>query len=940
MHSTWKIACGLSLVGLVSGISGSENFNGRGIAHSIVAQNQNAVTSEQFQEEALTCAWQTARKLTNQPMNELYDGELYRVGQSFALAEVAIRYVDAGQLERAMQLNPIILEELGGQKFNPALDIDDDLNFERFFAENLQSQVLAEIALGYARAGQKAKAMDLFSQATQMMPDPYFPDILDRRVEALLEAGFFEQALEIVRSLEYDFQKLEPLKAIARADLNTGQIERVLQVAQSIEYDSGRDEARAQSEKAEVLSVIAIAYAKAGQFEQALQVARSLDRLNQPEAVVEKAKALIEIAIAYANTGQSQQAAPLKEEALQLLSQVSAQMDLNNRWLLADINATYTLAGETDRALALLSRYAQLGWEDRASESFKQAVEAVQLLPEYNDSPPELPRARALSGMALEYTEIGQYERAFELAKTLKTTQVPFLGEPAYLIGAYLELGQLDRALQVIQAIDLSEDSAWIPNIQESLKTQQFERAFQWVEKLDSWGYQTQQLGEIAQATTDTRHLERILQIVRSFKSDSSNEEELDGDNKSKYATMGKVALRYAQLGQFDRALEVARLIPTDFAQIGDEMCVCSLFSQDKSLLRIAVELYAVGQPSKAAEIFEPILQKVRTIPSNSKQAKALAEIAVRYSTAGQNEKATELFNEANRLAQAIPPEYAKIKQETLDYIATARECMIWQEYVETGQFRRALQLLPEFKRQGTLDDGSLLRLVHSAIVAGENESALQVLPYLSRDEAKFLVLLDTQQLDGAQQLLEKFVNEPQDASSANEVITELSGEFLSQYDLTNNEGRIEAFAALAAAYGRAGQLEKSQQIFARSRQLSQPLIEPNHSRGDQSYVLSVLAYRYAQAGNREEALALLEQIQQLSQSLKMDFFGDPTLVKIAQSYIDTGQFDRAINVVEAIAGDYPKANVLAAIAIQAHKTEQPVPPQVQKILTQLCPLP
>ncbi|MCX7969667.1 MAG: hypothetical protein N3B10_14430, partial [Armatimonadetes bacterium] len=99
-------------------------------------------------------------------------------------------------------------------------------------------EALCGIAKKIAKAGQKERALTIFDQTIKIAPKA------DRRrsmlthviVEGMAEAGFFDQALEIVKSVEESYSRSELLCVIAKSMANAGHFDQAFETAKSIEY--------------------------------------------------------------------------------------------------------------------------------------------------------------------------------------------------------------------------------------------------------------------------------------------------------------------------------------------------------------------------------------------------------------------------------------------------------------------------------------------------------------------------------------------------------------------------------------------------------------------------------------------------------------------------------------------------------------------------------
>lgn len=411
----------------------------------------------------------------------------------------------------------------------------------------------------------------------------------------------------------------------------------------------------AEPERSEALGAIAIGYAEIHQFEQALHLIEAIDPdLRQwrklglfsrytPPSIQDSVRR--HIALEYAR-------AEAYEQALQLAQTISNQpivMTIPNGYIdrnaprtmsyrdraLVDIAYAYKIAGNSDRALALMHRlqaetlsfgttalYAEIARADAKMGDYNRVVAAAQALA------PPIARADALRAIANVYADIGQYERIVPLidrmpdvsrnaqafsvlaVKLAKMGQAPTAFQVLKRIdpaSGYRELafrrialhfaseGNIERALEVADMIERDYDQ--FNAIQELLTIESIPRKplLQMARTIDDRGYRADAWVAIAvrdrkrgQAKRAERLLEKALTLAPTVEKDYHL-----------HSLLNAIALAYADLGHLDRAKEIALRLPTDCCS--DDIATI--------LTAIAVNQAAAGQSQQALATFQQAIR-------------------------------------------------------------------------------------------------------------------------------------------------------------------------------------------------------------------------------------------------------------------------------------------------------------------------------------------
>jgi tetratricopeptide (TPR) repeat protein len=363
-----------------------------------------------------------------------YDGS-----KANKLAEVAKRYAEAGQCERALEIVGTI--EPAGRR----------------------ARALADIASTYAEAGQEEKASEILSQAAEAanrMRDCYSNrwvrmiravddrlfNVLDELEQKMSEnpdevrgqqeladwanqmheyynskafalanvaseyaklgnngkaSGLLSQASEIARRTRDAAYKEWMLATVACGYIHVGHYEEASQMAQSVQEVSYR-------------KAIARSYADAGQYETAMEIANLMDEAG------DRTDVLICIATACEGSGQGDKAAEV------LLQALAGAQTIDDPYLkasnLLEVARQYARTGEEDKALGVLSQ---------ALDSARAAEDDFLLF-----------------GIAVRYSIAGRYEQAEQIAEAIVDASFK-AGALAEVASGHSQAGREQEAAQM-----------------------------------------------------------------------------------------------------------------------------------------------------------------------------------------------------------------------------------------------------------------------------------------------------------------------------------------------------------------------------------------------------------------------------------------------------------------------------------------------------------
>jgi len=230
--------------------------------------------------------------------------------------------------------------------------------------------ILAKIAVGYAKIGQKDKATDLLSQSLQMVQsEKSAKENQDPLFLATIALGYAEAG--------------QKDKA---ADL----LSQTLQIVQST---------KTAKNKASILAKIAIQYIEAEQNNKATEI---LSQSPQPPTTEQATLFdLPEIALGYAGVGQKDKAAALLSQSLQMVQSTEIGVQQKSQ-VLAKIALGYAEVGQKEKATEILFQISS----DRAYVEFEKNL--AYALDDVKED------------MALAYAKAGQRSKALQIAQVIK----------------------------------------------------------------------------------------------------------------------------------------------------------------------------------------------------------------------------------------------------------------------------------------------------------------------------------------------------------------------------------------------------------------------------------------------------------------------------------------------------------------------------------------
>jgi tetratricopeptide (TPR) repeat protein len=550
-----------------------------------------------------------------------------------AFAGIAVAYSEQGQCDNALR----IADKVSGVRERSETLIEIARNFveagrldealravERVQHPHARAMAFGGIAAKYIELGEKQKALDALPKALSAARNirgeyEIEKDLLVGQVARVYaKAGQVEQALQIAETIE-PMERVWSLLGIASACTEAGLNDRAAEVL-SQPLEKAR-ESLVPYLQTRVSSNAALAYARAGERSKAEElISRAVECSAGEDNLLHRAGAIDEIA-------EMAVAAGLKDNTEALSQPVQAARKIKEPWprasALGGIAVHYSKAGLGEMAAAILS----------------EAIEAARTV-----EPPDQ-KAGVLASLAGSCAEAGQFEQALQLVREVQDTR----SKTDALIeigGAYARAGQKlnDSMGKILHEIasdvvfpEAPQDApALLAQASDLLKTAQEAQQTSYSDSLDLY---RQALTTLQKATAE---LEK--NVIPQTQSKSGAEEnpllcslfvaERIEDAYSKDSALGPIAVHFAEVGQYDRAIAIAGKLRESY-------------QKDGALAGIAAQFAKAGQPVEA-------LRLVESISSPYQKTDVLADAACAYARLGQEQKSSEIVLQALGMAATI----------------------------------------------------------------------------------------------------------------------------------------------------------------------------------------------------------------------------------------------------------------------------------------------
>lgn len=448
-------------------------------------------------------------------------------------------------------------------------------------------------------------------------------------------------------------------------------------------------------------------------------------RAGKAKDSLEQAQFFFDLAKLYIALGKSATAVELLDQSSQLVRSLpNDKSQIDKAWLLATISLRYGMAGEPIKANARfaeslklataspnrLNRAEQLLQVLKATLEFSSADDLAQfptllrtqMLTDQDQKSNQVltqllattqslkERGEILQSIALSEVTNHRSEQAVQLAKTQPDPEDRFF----MLIVLLPATPSPDDSNQVNQTLSLLEQALNAAHAIQDRFTQ-YSALLQVASAYAEWGQRSQALQTIEDIQDDDQKQNAKFQVVAKLALAGQSDQAfalaqtLPPDPKEdpdsgmvpnrKSAVLGKIALGYARIGQFDRASQIAASIPPSSIK-------------NQTLIDMADALTRLGKTQQAATL----LPQVTNMEMRYRELYDMADLSL---TTGN-------LDAALALASTSPPpglldSIYTSRQELLGEIATA--------YAGAGQYDKAIQIAQ------TLPDRSLIGLFSCA---------------------------------------------------------------------------------------------------------------------------------------------------------------------------------------------------------------------------------
>lgn len=459
------------------------------------------------------------------PGGQVLAGETYSEKASL-LADIAVQYKALGQSERAVK----VLEQ--------ALPLAQASTNECF-----KATPLVKVAGGYILAQQESLGKQLLARAikiarTQTATNCHLSatspeESLLNRAKEYASAGYYDLAVEIITKVNNPVMTPIAMAEVAGHYAKAGLDKQATKVVnQALEMAQRIDNAEYRTL---TLRGIASVLIQAGQTEQVPQVLErallSTSAINEAQsrdnAVAMKLSGMLGIASQFASVGQQRRAKELLDQTLpKIRTVVSKPFPLEKTLNLVVAAVQYAALEQNNLAVKTLAE----------ARSSAQAIEEPQT------------RNNAIARVAEGYAEIGDFEIALQIARSIKSVNYR---EQAFrgIVLAYAKAGYSDQALKLAKSIG-SPNVTLGGIVRHYLQSGQYDQAFEIVQQNNLSDLRS----DVAVAYLEAGQPERALAIAKPIESPPDTTHQKDW-------IFSAIAPGFAKQGKLDQALQVAQAI-------------------------------------------------------------------------------------------------------------------------------------------------------------------------------------------------------------------------------------------------------------------------------------------------------------------------------------------------------------------------------------------
>lgn len=776
-----------------------------------------------------------------------------------ALLQVVINLAEAGNTERALQIIQSLPEGLSDK--SRALEA---------VARELAAQGKVEQALEVARTIEseehKAVALSLageVEEALQLAATLKEVDqtrTLGSMARALARVGEFDQAIKLAKSLPRSTFQGEVLYNIVTSLVEAEQWEQALQVTKLMQDDYRREnrfvklpsEVFITNARSLALVKIATGLKEKGQLDRALEVAQSIDGSGRKIVAKDyKESALREIAVAFVRAGQLNKA----------------------------LGITQTTENSYDDGQVAIE-LSKLG-------KFDQALEIAR----------DLENEFALVNIAIELAKIGKLEEAEEIAQSLKNEvhqREIFVGIAQLLV----KDGKVQEALQLTPQVPPSQKHFIIGAIAEELVLVNFNYGVELFQTLEEEEYKSAVARRMAVGLVTKNQVHRALQLAELVT--------IPYYDPLLGKLLGEMAVNFVKLGDFDRALAIAKSSPQalntfELRELAIELAIAGQIEQVKELVDnqenalgwIAIGLSRKGELNQALEI-------IAGLENEEVKAQAIKLITLGLIEAGN-------FTQAMEVTQSF------VEANELNYDRATVLASIAKALVRAKQLDLASQVaeilnssISENNAVGLahLHSLALWSIANSHIEVGNVDEGLKIAASLNRGMKMWVfqnavnALVKSGNTNGALELARSLEAEGHDSIMHHIAIA------------VAREGNFEEALELTSS------LEESKQS-ATIRGIAYTLVEQGKTDKALELINSLadvpnsdwerIAVKLAEQGEVEKALDIVQSLPKVSQEI--------ALTEIAVKLSSLGKIDKAIEIAQSLS-KYKQDETLAYIAV------------------------
>ncbi|MGB7442874.1 MAG: hypothetical protein WA919_17550 [Coleofasciculaceae cyanobacterium] len=472
-----------------------------------------------------------------------------------------------------------------------------------------------------------------------------------------------------------------------------------------------------------------------------------------------------------------------------------------------------------------------------------------------------------LADIALSYLEAQENDQALEITQAIDkpASQVRLLTKIAVEYARTEQKGQAEalfnQALQIVNQSDLPiERAVKLEEIaqqygkagQKAQASQVLSQALQVADNI--WGasfIKDTVLERIAVRYAEIGDFEQGIQVAETIVG-----------NIPQSRALGQIALKYAETGNYPQARELAQTIESKDSQAialarieantGKYQAALKAAQQiedieHKSIIlaQLAILYEKAQQLEPAMDILSHSLEAARGIEQAPNQAEQLAKIARIYLELGEREQAIEIFSLALQTAQEI--ETIGKKVQTLTTISTNLAQAGQKEQAESS-FNQGLQIAQTFSKE----ENQQASLANLAIISAQIKTYNQVLEVIPT-----IVEESTTQVGVLREIAHNYAEAGQ-REQANQVLTEA---LQIAQSLENPEAKAQNLAHIAFEYAK---IEDYGQAIA----LTNTIGATGHE-SIQASSLAKIGGLYAQDQQKDKAIELLSQARKIAKQAK-----------------------------------------------------------------------